>query len=64
MVEDWAKSLGVEELRASKTHSLVGDCTPDPTDQTVATLFDPVAMIAAQFGKVVPAAPKFVVPRQ
>ena len=54
MVEEWCKSLGVVELRASSDHSFLGDISGEPTDETVAALFEPISMLLAQFGTQVP----------
>lgn len=61
LIEEWGKHIGAANLRKDPSCSLVGTASPDPTEESVVTLYDPVAMIVAQFGVVLPVASKFQV---
>ena len=61
MVDEWCRSKGLAELRACEKPSLVGDVAPDPSEESVSTLFQPVAMVLAQFGTQIPVGSKFKV---
>ena len=58
VLEQWAKELGVQDLRASKDHSLVGEATAEPSDESVAAMFNPIAMVLANFGTQIPVGSK------
>lgn len=49
-------------IRDDPQHNLLGDvATVDPTEEGTATLFFPLSMILAQYGKDLPAGSKFKV---
>ena len=61
VMEEWARTIGCEELRKDTSHSLVGEATAEPTDESVALLFEPISMILAQFGTQIPIGSKIKV---
>lgn len=61
VMEEWTKSIGCEALRKDASHSLVGEATAEPTDESVASLFEPISMILAQFGTQIPIGSKIKV---
>ena len=61
VLEQWAKEVGVQDLRTSKDHSLVGEATAEPSDDSVAAMFTPIAMVLANFGTQIPVGSKMKV---
>ena len=55
LYDDWCQKKGPK-------HSLIGDVPVDPTEESVATLFEPIAMVLAQFGTQPPYLSKFKAP--
>jgi len=61
VVDQWSRDKGLVELRACPKHTLVGDVAPDPTEESVSSLFEPIAMVLAHFGTQIPVGSKFKV---
>ena len=62
LCDDWCQKKGLKEIRADPKHSLIGDVPVDPTEESVASLFEPIAMMLAQFGTQPPFLSKFKEP--
>ena len=58
VLEEWAKELGVQDLRGSNDRSLLGEATAEPCDESVAAMFNPIAMVLANFGTQIPVGTK------
>ena len=61
LLDDWCQQKGLQDLRACPKHTLLGDVSVDPTEESVASLFEPIAMVLAQFGVQLPFGSKFKV---
>lgn len=61
VVEDWAKTFDLKELRADPTRNPVGDATAEPTDESVGTMSHPVSLILAEYGTQIPLGSKIKV---
>ena len=58
VLEEKAKEIGVNELRASSDKNLWGEATAEPSDESVAGMFNPIAMVLAHFGTQIPVGSK------
>ena len=61
VVEDWARTFDLKDLRADPTRNLVGDATAEPTDESVGALSHPVSLILAEYGTQIPLGSKIKV---
>ena len=62
VLDDWARAVGLVELRKDPRHNLIGDvATVDPTEEGASALFHPLSLIIAQFGQSLPTMAKFKV---
>ena len=62
VLDDWARSIGLVDLRSDPRHNLIGDvATVDPTEEGASALFHPLSLIIAQFGQTLPNMAKFKV---
>ena len=61
VVEDWARTFDLKELRADPRRNLVGDATAEPTDESVGALSHPVSLILAEYGTQIPLGSKIKV---
>ena len=60
LLDEWARSIGLKELRDDPGHNLLGDvATADPSEEGAASLQFPLSMLFAQFGKDLPIGAKF-----